>query len=411
MRILVHDYAGHPFQVELSRSLARRGHDVRHVYSASNPTPQGALAKRPDDPATFDSVGIHLREQVDKGSLFKRRAQEIEHGRGVVRQIYDFKPDVFVSANTPLDPQGLLFLRCRAERIAFVYWLQDMLGAGTAKLLSRRLPLVGHVVGRRYSMLEQRLLRDSDGVVLITADFADHIRRPCANTQVIPNWAPLDEMPVRDAENPWSREHGFVGKRLYLYSGTLGMKHNPALLLELADSFEGESQALVVVISEGPGAEWLRQRQAERPRRNLVLMGYQPFEAMPDVLGAAEVLVAVLEPTAGVFCVPSKVLTYLCARRPLLLAVPRENLAARIVEENAAGIVVDPTDAKAFVAAAHRLLGDSDFRAKCSANAREYAERHFRLDEITDRFEDVIRRAAQARGGPGTEDGAVGVHN
>ena len=33
MRILVHDYSGHPFQVQLSRELSRRGHDVTHSFS------------------------------------------------------------------------------------------------------------------------------------------------------------------------------------------------------------------------------------------------------------------------------------------------------------------------------------------------------------------------------------------
>jgi len=31
MRLLIHDYAGHPFQVQLSRELARRGHSVTHA--------------------------------------------------------------------------------------------------------------------------------------------------------------------------------------------------------------------------------------------------------------------------------------------------------------------------------------------------------------------------------------------
>jgi hypothetical protein len=33
MRILISDYSGHPFQVQLSRELARRGHGVTHSYS------------------------------------------------------------------------------------------------------------------------------------------------------------------------------------------------------------------------------------------------------------------------------------------------------------------------------------------------------------------------------------------
>ena len=35
MKIIVHDYAGHPFQVQLSRRLASRGHEVLHLYCAS----------------------------------------------------------------------------------------------------------------------------------------------------------------------------------------------------------------------------------------------------------------------------------------------------------------------------------------------------------------------------------------
>ena len=31
MRILIHDFAGHPFQMQLSRQLAARGHFVTHV--------------------------------------------------------------------------------------------------------------------------------------------------------------------------------------------------------------------------------------------------------------------------------------------------------------------------------------------------------------------------------------------
>ena len=42
MRIVVHDYAGHPNQVYLSRELARRGHQVLHLYAGSFETPRAA---------------------------------------------------------------------------------------------------------------------------------------------------------------------------------------------------------------------------------------------------------------------------------------------------------------------------------------------------------------------------------
>ena len=98
--------------------------------------------------------------------------------------------------------------------------------------------------------------------------------------------------------------------------------------------------------------KWLAEQAAATKIDSLKCLGFQPFEAMPDVLGSADVLVAILEADAGVFSVPSKVLSYLCAGRPLLLAVPGENLAAKIVVECGAGLVVEPSDLAGFCAAA-----------------------------------------------------------
>ena len=91
---------------------------------------------------------------------------------------------------------------------------------------------------------------------------------------------------------------------------------------------------------------------------------------------AADVLLATIEPEAGTFAVPSKVLSYLCAGRPILLTAPKENLAARIVERANAGIVVDPADATGFLAAALRLRDEPQLCATMGANGRAYARTH-----------------------------------
>jgi len=43
MRVLIHDFSGHPFQAQLSRNLASRGHDVLHQYSSQYVTGHGRL--------------------------------------------------------------------------------------------------------------------------------------------------------------------------------------------------------------------------------------------------------------------------------------------------------------------------------------------------------------------------------
>ena len=152
-----------------------------------------------------------------------------------------------------------------------------------------------------------------------------------------------------------------------------------------------------MVVSEGMGERRLREMLRERPLPNLRLLPFQPIERYPDILGAADVLVALLEPTAGTFSVPSKVLSYLCAGRPVLAAIPPENLAARTIERAGAGLVVYPTDEEGFLVAAKRLRFEDVLRQGTGRAARAYAESTFDTDRITDRFEVVIERAMARR--------------
>lgn len=410
MRVLVHDYAGHPFQVQLARALAGRGHMVRHLFSSTNLTPQGPLARRPDDPDGFTPVGIAQSRPVAKGAvggwrsvgaLAARRRSEAEHGRRVAADIAAFRPDVVLSANAPLDAEALILRATHAAGAGFVKWLQDVVSVATARLLSDRLPGLGHAVGAYYTAVERRQLRAADAVVVITDDFQPLLTRwgvrPEAVTTV-ENWAPLGEVGLGRQSNPWSRAHGLDGRPVVLYAGTLGMKHDPELLATLAArvAAEGPPGARVVVVSEGAGAEFLVAAKAARGLEALDVLPFQPFEAMADVLASATVLAAVLEPEAGAFSVPSKVLTYLCAGRPVLLSVPPENLAARLVAREGAGRVVAPGSPEAFAEAALSLLADPAVAAAAGARARAYAERAFAIEAIADRFEAILGRAARS---------------
>lgn len=399
MRIYLHDYAGHPFQVQLSRALAARGHVVRHGYSSTNVTPHGRLEREPDDPEGFEPDPIDAGSTVDKtrtslGGMLRRRRHERAYGEALARHVEAFKPDVVIAANTPLDAIKPLQDWCLDAGIPFVNWLQDVISLATSKLLRRRIPVVGGVIGAWYQWVERRVLRRSDTVVVITDDFRPLLRRwgiPMERVKTIENWAPIDEIPLRPQANAWSREHGLDGLRVFLYAGTLGMKHNPRLLMDLARHFRDDPTVRVVVIAEGAGAEWLATHSAaeEPDLTTLVLLPFQSFERMPDVLASASVLLAILEPDAGIYSVPSKVLTSLCAGRALLLAVPLENLAARVVKHADAGLVVGPTDSDRFIAAAEELLADDGLRERAGKSAREYAELAFDIGRITDRFEAI----------------------
>jgi colanic acid biosynthesis glycosyl transferase WcaI len=393
MRILIHDYAGHPFQLQLSRCLAKRGHDVIHIYSASNLTPQGAVERKADDVNSFEIIPIKLSQQINKKSLLKRRKQEIQHGKYVSEQIAAFRPEYIISANTPLDSQVQIYRASRRINAKFVIWLQDLIGIGTHCILSRKYPGIGHIIGKYYMRLEKALLYHSDKIVVISEDLIPFLSPDNSQSRisVVHNWAPVSEIPIMPKDNKWAQQWIHDPKPRFLFSGTLALKHNPAILLELAKELSTDKSANLFVISEGVGADWLRIQNEHMCLPSLNMLPFQPYDQLPLVLASADILVAILEPDAGIFSVPSKVLTYLCAGKPLLLAVPPENLSARIVSEANAGIVVHPDNIAGFIEGAHRLLADGDLRARMGANARKYAEEHFNIEQITDRWEAILQ--------------------
>jgi colanic acid biosynthesis glycosyl transferase WcaI len=388
MRILIHDFAGHPFQAQLSRHLAGRGHCVTHVYAAGLPGPKGRLSAFASDPTSLNICGIQLSSQFKKYSAYRRFFTQRKYASDLKILIQQTEPDVVLSSNTPIDVQAELLWCCRENRVGFVHWIQDIYCHALRFFLKRRLPLLGRPIATMFELLERFVALRSDHTVVIAPEFRDVLCRwnvPESRISVIENWAAIEDMPQLPRENDWSRGQGLGTLPVLLYSGTLGMKHRPDLLYLLAERLQQE--CMVVVITDGIGRDYLDRMPA---LRNLRTIQFQSYEKLPEVLASADVLLATLEVDAGQFSVPSKILTYLCVGRAILLAGPPDNLSASIIERSGGGLVVDPNDSAAWVNAARGLISNVSLRARLGSNARSYAERTFDSAKITDAFENLL---------------------
>jgi colanic acid biosynthesis glycosyl transferase WcaI len=395
VRVVVHDYPGHAFAVQLARELAGRGHHVLHLHCPSVTSGKGAVGRLDDDPGTFAAEPVPLDEQFARHSPLRRIRQEWVYGRRVASRVARFRPDVVLSANTPLLSQLLLQRRSRRHGARFVFWQQDVISVAIGRFVAVKLPRPFRVLALPFSFLETYLLRRSDAVVPISEDFEPILSRwriPRERIQVVHNWAPLAELPVRPRDNDFAREHGLVGQTVFLYSGTLGLKHDPEHLVALARGFRASPDVRIVVVSEGAGADYVGRRASEEGLGNVLVLPYQPHERLPDVLGAADVLIAILEPDAGVYSVPSKILSYHCAARPLLAAVPRSNLGARLIREARSGLVVEPSDMAGLLDAAVEIVEQPVERSAMGARARAYAEATFDITRIAGTFEAIFAR-------------------
>lgn len=390
MRLVVHDYSGHPGQVHLSRELARRGHKVEHQYCSSYTTGRGATERRDGDPKTFAVRPIALGREFARYTPVARVRQELQYSVEAYRAITASRPDAVVLSNIPLLSLFLLTLALRVRKLPYVFWQQDVYSDAIRSIARARLGRLGAPVAWAANRSEGLVARGAGAVVAISDAFTDQLAAwgvSRTRVHVIPNWAAIDEMPTRPRDNEWARAHGIVGVPVLMYAGTLGLKHDPSVLISLASAAPPGTRT--VVVSQGLGREWLEARVLEVP--SLMLLDYQPYEQLPDVLASADVLIVVLERDASRYSVPSKVLNYLCAGRPILALLPSDNAVAQTVEDAGAGLVVEPDDLESTAAALNSILSDSAVSEEMGRAARRYAERTFDVGSVADQFEAVLK--------------------
>jgi glycosyltransferase involved in cell wall biosynthesis len=393
LKILLHDYGGYPFSLQLGISLAEAGHRVHYVYSQSTQQVQRITPRRGD--ALFSCEGIRLNQPFEKYHYLKRRYAEIEHGKRAASRVTSFQPDVVISANSPLDAQASLQDASRKMGARFMYWFQDAIGLAMSQALGEKVHLIGHFIGFYYRWKEKCLLQRSQQVILISEAFMPLMRAydvPEEKIHVVPNWAPVDEITPEAHHNPWAVQMGLTDTFNFLYTGVLGLKHDPSIFLRMAEHFKTETDIRIVVVSGGDHLAWLRSEKEMRGLDNLVLLDFQPAEVYPQILASGDVLMGILNSDAGDYAVPSKVMSYLCAQRPILLSSPVGNAAAQIVTRAGAGLVSAPDDLAGLMNHAENLCRHGHLRDEMGRSGREYAIRHFAIHNICQVFEEIISR-------------------
>ena len=385
-KIIVHDYAGHPFQLDLSIELAKRGFTVYHIYTSSSGGPKAGFERDIDN---LTIINFSLNENVNKTNFFKRFFQEKEYGEKLIHEISKINPDVIISANTPLVAQNKLCNWAKKNDKNFIFWLQDIISIAAKSILKQKIGLLGTLVSIYFTYLEKKILNSSNSIVCICKEFSSIVKEWGIQSRVktIPNWAPIDEFPILEKNEQWINLNNLKNKFVCLYSGTMGMKHNPHIIRDASMDLLKYPDISFVVMSEGEGAKYLKKEKLDRNLNNLTILPFQKFSDLPKIFSSCDLLITVLEDDAGVFSVPSKLWSYYCSGKPNILSVPADNLTAIITKDINAGLVSHDKNISKLILT---LKNDKELASKMGRNAREYAENNFKINYIADKFIELI---------------------
>jgi len=397
--LLGHNYAPEqtgigPYNTQLAEHLLARGCDVT------------VLTTFPHYPRYRWSVRPHLFHRERMAGVAVRRMRVIlpRSSAAIWRVIFDSsvgasylvnafgirRPGVVIATVPTLQGALVAALLARLWRAKSVFMVQDLpVEAGLAVGMLR--PGLGLRIAR---WIESTVFRLGNHIVVISEVFRDVLLAKGLDPSkitVIPDWVDLDRIRPTVAE-PGVREtlSGSTNGFLLLHTGAMAGKQGLETVVRAAEMLGPESDVHTVLVGDGPAKPELERVVASGGIRNVRFVGLQPEEYFPKMLAAADAVLLNQRANVVDAVAPSKLLNYMAAGKAVVAAVNENSVAAKLILEARAGLVVSPENPADLIRAIERLRAEPHLREQFGENGRAYAERHFARNEMLQRWYDIV---------------------
>jgi colanic acid biosynthesis glycosyl transferase WcaI len=306
------------------------------------------------------------------------------------------RPDVIFAVLQPLSVAALLPAIARLRKSRLVFNVQDLHPDAQIRLGLVRSPLVI----RLLRALESHAYRTCDRLTVICDPFRGRVIERGARAErvdVVENWIDTDEIAPGPRDNDFRRAAGCRAEDfVVLWAGTLGHLAGAEILPEAAELLSANHTIQLVIVGEGPALASLEHTTVRRGLSNVHFMPFQPRERLPAVQASADVSVITLGRDFGEVAVPSKMLGYMAAGRPVVAAVPNESATAGIVRASGCGRVVPVGDAAALAQAIRGYAADPQQAARDGRRGRDCVVAHWSRARAVERYAAIFTRVREA---------------
>lgn len=377
---------------ELAQGLLLKGHDVTVVTAFPNhPGGEvfGGYNKKWVLRETIDGVKV-IRVWLGTSSnrspfmrLYTFISFTVTSSIAVLRQK---NIDVIFAVFQPLSVGLTLPLIAKFRRAKLVLNIQD---------LHPDVPIeLGLVRGRFLKWVlrcvEKYGYRNADALTVICESFKRHCVTRGAMPEVvkvIPNWIDLNEIKPRSRINAFRCAAGLADEDyVVLYAGTLGYVSGAEVVLSAARELSNLPEVRFVFVGGGAMFEELQRMAAKDRLTNVIFAPFQPRDVLGDVQAISDVSVVTLGAGKGKNSVPSKVLGYMAAARPIVASVDCDSETALTISAAKCGRVVEPGSGEKLAEAILKFKGDSELSRTLASNGRLFLERHYSRQDIVDQY-------------------------
>lgn len=280
----------------------------------------------------------------------------------------------------------------RNKGARLINWMQDVYPEIAVEL---GVPFIRGPIATLVAALRDRTLRSAQANVVVGDLMAERVKRlgaPAARVHAIPNWCDdADIKPLPNEDNPLRQAWGLRDKFVVGYSGNLGRAHEFETILAAAEHLRDDPRIVFLIIGGGKRFHELAAAVGRHGlNRSFRLLPYQDRQILGQSLAVPDVHWISLNPPLEGLIVPSKFYGVAAAGKPIIVIGAADGEIARLVRQHACGIVIDPGDADALVAAITRLANSAQLCRDMGQRARAMLEASFTRQKAFERWEGLL---------------------
>jgi glycosyltransferase involved in cell wall biosynthesis len=253
------------------------------------------------------------------------------------------------------------------------------------------------VVIRLVELLVRFIYRRADLILVSSRSFVAPVQRFSPTAQVVYYPNSVDSFFCHPENGSKHEVPALRSGFTVVFAGNVGAAQAVHVITKAAALLQKHSDIRIVVLGSGSELDWMRAQIAEHKLDNLILAGRFPFDAMPNLLAQASILLATLA-DREIFAatIPNKIQAYMAVGRPIIAAMNGEG--ARLVKEANAGLAVPAENAIALADAIISLYEvPLEELEKLGANAQSYYRTHFDHETLVTELQSHLTKISKVK--------------
>lgn len=307
-------------------------------------------------------------------------------------------PDVIYVNTWPILAQVIIGLICQIRRIPLVLSVQDVYPESL--LAQNRIRRKSKWIYKFLRMIDTRITRNCAALIVISEQFKRLYLRDrnlsSEKVHVVPNWIDEKESVLDRPSSSIRTQYGIPQDAfLVVYGGNIGKAAGMDRVVQaFADMLEYKEIYLLIA---GDGSNFDSCKELAQSSRNDRILFHRPWLAdeTSRILSAADLCILPTQGEQSRVSVPSKLLSYMLASRPVLALALRDSDVARIITDSACGWVISPGDSEELAEQIIKIsqLSRDSLRRRGVAG-RNFARRHFSKSANLPKIIEILEKAS-----------------